>query len=64
MVSICDSANDVFDNGLFQLSGETSYLFKTSISQATKTCMLATTLDFPGNMSHHSVLALEIQGFS
>ena len=42
-----DSFNDVSDNGLFQLSGETSCLFKTSIWQATKTSMLPTALDFP-----------------
>ena len=55
-----DSFNDVSDNGLFQLSGETSCLFKTSIWQATKTSMLPTALDFPKEISHQSGLALEI----
>ena len=47
------------DNRLFQLRGETSYLF-TTIWQATKAYILPTTLDFPENMSRHSILALEI----
>ena len=59
-----DSPNDVSDNGLFQLSGERSCLFATSVCQATKTCMLPTALGFPKDMSHRSVLALKIHGFS
>ena len=30
-LSVYDSSNDASDNGLFQLSGETSCLFTTSI---------------------------------
>ena len=63
-VSIYDSPKDVSDNRLFHLSGETNCLFTTSVWQATKTCMLPTALDFPEDMSHRSVLALKIQGFS
>ena len=58
------SPNDISDNGLLQVSGETSCLFKTSISQPAERYMLPNTLDFPKDMSHRSVLALEIQGFS
>ena len=54
IVSIYDSPNDVSDNELFQLSGETSCLFTTS-----KTFMLPTALGFPED----SVLILEIQDF-
>ena len=63
-VSVNDSLGNVSDNGLFQLSGERSCSFKTSIGQATKTCMLPTALDVPEDMIHRSVLALEMQGFS
>ena len=58
-----DSSNAVFDNGLFQLSGETSCLFATSIWQSTKMPMFPAALDFPEDMSHCSVLA-EGRGFS
>ena len=47
----------------FQLRGERSCLFTTSISQATKTYMLPTTLGVPEDMSYRSVLALEAQVF-
>ena len=56
--------NAVFDKGLFQLSGETSCLFTTSIWQGTKKCMMPTALGLPEDMSHRSVLALEVEGFS
>ena len=64
IANIYDSPNDVSDNGLFQLSGETSCLFKTSIWQATKTDILPSALGFIEDMSHRSILVLEIQGFS
>ena len=58
IVSIYDSPNDVSDEELFQLSEVTSCLFTKS-----KTCMVPTALGFPEDMSHHSILILEIQDF-
>ena len=64
IISIYDSAIDISDNGLFQLSREANCLLATSVWQGTKTCMLPTAISFPEDMSHRSLLALEIQGFS
>ena len=58
IIRISDSGNDVSGNGLFQISGETSCLFKTSIWQATKTCTLAAALDFLEDVSHHFVFCI------
>ena len=49
-----------FYKGLFQLSGAKSCLFTTSIWQDTKKYMLPTALVLPEDMSHRSVLALEV----
>ena len=48
----------------FQRSGETSCLFTTSIWQTQKPACCLTVLDFPEDISHRSVLALEVQDFS
>ena len=54
----------IFDKGLFQQKGEKSCLFSRSIWQDTKQYMLSRALGLPENMSHRSVLALEVQDFS
>ena len=59
-----DFLDDVPDNGLFELSGEKSWLLTISISQTKETCIFPTALGFPEYMNHRSVLALEIQGIS
>ena len=59
-----DSLINVSYNGLFQLSGATSYLFTTSIWQATKICMLPTALGFPEDMSHRSKFGIGDPKFS
>ena len=61
---IVGSPINVSDNGLFQVNGEASCLFRTWIWQVIKTRMLPTALGFPDGMSHHSVFTLEILGFS
>ena len=43
--------NFIFDKGLFQLSGEKSCLFSTSVWQNTKKYMLSTALGPPEGMS-------------
>ena len=63
IISIYDALNAVFDNGLFQLSEETSCFFTRSAWQGTKKCILPAALGLPEDMSYYSALALEFQGF-
>ena len=58
--SIYDSPNDVSDNGLYQVSGKTSLLIHNINLTGHKNVHIA----YCSDMSHRSVLALEIQGFS
>ena len=55
--------NFIFDQGLFQLSGEKICLFTTSIWKDAKNCMLLIAYGIHGGMSHHSVSTLEIESF-
>ena len=63
IISIYDSAIDISDNGLFQLSRGANCLLTTSVWQGTKMCMLPTAISFPEDRVI-ALLALEIQGFS
>ena len=60
MESIYDSPDDVSDNGLFEVGGETSLLFHNISLTGHKNVHFA----YCSDMSHRSVLALEIQSFS
>ena len=50
--------NFIFDKGLFQLIGEKSCLFTTSIWQDTKKCTLLTALGLPKDMSSHRCFSI------
>ena len=44
----------VYEKGLFQMTGRISWLFKTSILQIIKKCILSTVLGLPGDLTHRS----------
>ena len=56
--------NFIFDKRLFQLNAEKCCLFSTSVWHGTKKGTLSANLGLPENMSHRSVLALNVQYFS
>ena len=50
--------------GYFSLEEEQAAYSQHQFDRSQKECMLSTALDFPGDKSHHSVLALEVPGSS
>ena len=63
MLSIYDSPNAVSANRLFQLSGKQVAYSQHQFNRVQKSARYLQLLFFSEEMSHRSVLELEIQGF-